>query len=64
MANFTTSLGKTISQEHLGTISRLQEREQDLAKRSDMLTEALEKANSGMESQMQFHWAAEDEVSS
>ena len=29
-----------------------------------MLTEALEKANSGMESQMQFHWAAEDEVSS
>ena len=49
-------------QEHLGTISRLQEREQDLARRSDMLTEALEKANSGMESEMQFHWAAEDEV--
>ena len=49
-------------QEHLGTISRLQEREQDLARRSDVLTEALEKANSGMESEMQFHWAAEDEV--
>ena len=27
-----------------------------------MLTEALEKANSGMESELQFHWAAEDEV--
>ena len=50
------------AQEHLGTISRLQEREQDLARRSDALSEALEKANSGMESQMQFHWAAEDEV--
>lgn len=50
------------AQEHLGTISRLQEREQDLAKRGDMLAEALEKANSGMESEVQFHWAAEDEV--
>ena len=50
------------AQEHLGTISRLQEREQDLAKRGDMLAEALEKANSGMESELQFHWAAEDEV--
>ena len=40
----------------------LQEREQDLAKRSDMLTKALETASTGMESEMRFHFAAEEEV--
>jgi chromosome segregation ATPase len=50
--------------EHLHSIMRLQDRELELTKRIEMIGEQLEKEKSGVSAQMQFHWEAEDEVSS
>ena len=48
--------------ENLHTIKSLQEREQELNGRLELVCKELETAKSGMTSELQQHWEAEDEI--
>lgn len=56
---FTPSLQLS---DNLGTIKDLQNREQELTRRLTLLRSELESAKEGQESELRYHWQAEEEI--
>ena len=48
--------------DNLGTIKDLQNREQELTRRLTLLRSELESAKEGQESELRYHWQAEEEI--